>query len=394
MGKNTLYDAKQKKHAWLSGGEYSSLIKRVSITRSRKPPQLQPNVVKWLMENTRPTNDLNKKVKWIDPDDNVLKPQPVQWRTEPLSEMFERCKLEITHGEQLKRTYFYNAVPKFIKLVKRKTALCPYHMSADKLAGELVRKRVQWHALNDPALQCVCKCDFCRVDGCDHGKNPDGDGPKHPSGATCAYWKCKRCRDVRCPAEWTKHGPPAVWYTATLTKRLGGGNNWIDKQHTTTRRKMMESWKAEMRGFAEHEKRVEAVKTRVDWLKNNLPRGHILIKGDFIQNITHDRGKETDAAYYNKRQTQLLTFVVWSHTAQSTPEKPDIAISYHDYLSGYLKHTSLFFQKCFTQLMQTLRKDLPHKIKKVILNKEYESRAGRRVGRRENVRKLKPPRFG
>ena len=69
--------------------------------------------------------------------------------------------------------------------------------------------------------------------------------------------------------------------------------------------------------------------------------------------------------YYNKRQTQLLTFVVWYHTKESTPDKPEIKIKYYDYLSGYLKHTSLFFQKCFTYLIEFLKTDIPHKIRKV-----------------------------
>ena len=43
----------------------------------------------------------------------------------------------------------------------------------------------------------------------------------------------------------------------------------------------------------------------------NLPRNQVLIKADFIQNIAHSRGRETSQAYYGKRQTQFLCFVVW-----------------------------------------------------------------------------------
>ena len=106
-------------------------------------------------------------------------------------------------------------------------------------------------------------------------------------------------------------------------------------------------------------------KAQVDWLKKNLPAGEVLIKADFIQNYEHSRGQESDSAYYNKRQTQLLTFVVWYHSKDSTEEKPDIKIKYYDYLSGYLKHTSLFFQKSFLHLMEYLKKDLPYKPMKV-----------------------------
>ena len=82
------------------------------------------------------------------------------------------------------------------------------------------------------------------------------------------------------------------------------------KEHVTTRIEMMQKWETEMKAFHEHDGRAVWIKSKVDWLKHNLLFRDVLIKGDFIQNISHSRGKETDAAYYNKRQTQFLTFVV------------------------------------------------------------------------------------
>ena len=242
-------------------------------------------------------------------------------------------------------------------MVKPMEALCPYYMAARKWSKELRKKRNLWHVLKDPELVCTCTCDFCKSDGCDHGKNPDG--------GMCEYRDCNRCKEVKCPAEWTTNSPLATWYTSRLSKRLGGGNVMKDKLHTDTRLKMMQKWETEMKAFEEHDGRAKWIKSKVDWLKHNLPRGHVLIKGDFIQNIVHTRGQETDSAYYNKRQTQLLTFVVWYHAEDSTEENPNIQIKYYDYLSGYLKHTSLFFQKCFVHLMKYLQQDLPEKPRKV-----------------------------
>ena len=79
-----------------------------------------------------------------------------------------------------------------------------------------------------------------------------------------------------------------------------------------------------MNTFAEHDYYAETIRKRVNDLKTHLPHGHILIKVDFIQNIAHRRGEETSSGYYNKRQTQLLVFVIWYHTLQSMPEKPEI----------------------------------------------------------------------
>ena len=139
----------------------------------------------------------------------------------------------------------------------------------------------------------------------------------------------------------------------------------VHKEHITTRIEMMQKWETEMKAFHEHDGRAVWIKSKVDWLKHNLLFGDVLIKGDFIQNISHSWGKEADAAYYNKHQTQFLTFVVWYHTEDSTEESSKIAMQYVDYLSGYLKHTSLFFQKCFLHLVRHLKDTLLHTIRKV-----------------------------
>jgi hypothetical protein len=76
---------------------------------------------------------------------------------------------------------------------------------------------------------------------------------------------------------------------------------------------MMENLKQEMEAFEAHEEIMIRNKEKVDYLKKNLPQAHVLIKADFIQNYQHSRGQESDSAYYNKRQMQLLTFVVAPH---------------------------------------------------------------------------------
>ena len=123
----------------------------------------------------------------------------------------------------------------------------------------------------------------------------------------------------------------------------------------------------EFASFKKHEILVSWIQSKISWLKENLPFGHVLIKSDFIQNISHSRGAEAVASYYNKRQTQLLVFVVWYHSSSSTPENPSIKFGYYDYVSAYLKHSTLFFKKAFIHLNIYLTTDLPHPIKKVFL---------------------------
>ena len=85
--------------------------------------------MQWLIDNTRPSSNTSNMIKWKDPDKQP-KQHIVQWREESLAKMFEKCKIEIHFGDVLKKSYFYNCVPPFIKVVKPMTALCPYHMQA------------------------------------------------------------------------------------------------------------------------------------------------------------------------------------------------------------------------------------------------------------------------
>ena len=332
--------------------KYMSIVSKVLIRRSKKPVEFKEAVVTWILDHTRQSSNTKNIVKWKD--DKMKMEHIVHWREETITKMFQTCKMDIKHGDSLRRSYFYHCIPEFVRLVKKQEGLCPYHMSAHHWYRELQRVRQKWH--KRAKKNCICTCSFCSSTGCKHGSNP--------LNGKCEELTCERCENIKCPVEWNETHA-TVWYTSSLEKRSGGGMHWVDTEHKGTRAKMMRNWKKELKAFHEHDARVDWMRNKILWLKNNLPFGHILIKGDFIQNITHTRGAESSSGYYNQRQTQLLVFVIWYHTQHSTPDKPIVAKMYVDYLSGYLKHTSLFFQKGFTHLMQHLTDTLHHPIQKV-----------------------------
>ena len=336
------------KESWKQQGEYTGIVSKVHIKRSKKPVVLKETVVEWILNNTRPSSNSKNVVKWEDVDGT--KTHVVQWREESVRAMFHRCRMEIKDGENLHKTFFYESIPQWIKKAKPKEGLCPYCMDSRSWKNELERLRRKWHVLDKKERQCACKCIFCTE--CKHGSNPEGvDG-------CCALKTCRRCEQKKCPMDWND-SKNTYWYTTRLEKRAGGGMHWVENVYSGTREKCMKHWETEITMWNHHIARVSWIKSKVDWLKANLPLGHILIKGDFIQNIVHNRGAESTTGYYNKRQTQLLTFVVWSHTENSTKESPQIKMQYFDYLSAYLKHTSLFFQKCFVHLIHHLKSVLP-----------------------------------
>ena len=106
---------------------------------------------------------------------------------------------------------------------------------------------------------------------------------------------------------------------------------------------------AKMNAFTEHHTHVIHYKTQIHELFTTFQHNKIIIKVDFIQNIVHGRGRETSQLYYGKRQTQFLLFVIWYiEVENSTFYKQKIFV---DYLSSYLKHNSLYFQKCLIHLL-------------------------------------------
>lgn len=119
----------------------------------------------------------------------------------------------------------------------------------------------------------------------------------------------------------------------------------------------MKTVKKEMSSFVSHDNHVNYHKKQMEILLENLSYGEIVIKCDFIQNIVHSRGRETSSSYYGKRQTQLLSCVIWyiQRHPNGTDKKRKIFV---DYLSSYLKHNSLYFQKCLVHLLTYLRDNL------------------------------------
>lgn len=136
------------------------------------------------------------------------------------------------------------------------------------------------------------------------------------------------------------------------------------EEYVGTRKQMMKTMKKEMGAFAAHTKHVIYHKEQLMRLHDNFPHDSIIVKCDFIQNILHGRGRETSQAYFNKRQSQFLSFVVWywKETTPGTWEKHKL---YLDYLSSYLAHNSLYFQKCLRHLLEHLRDEVGINFRKV-----------------------------
>jgi hypothetical protein len=116
----------------------------------------------------------------------------------------------------------------------------------------------------------------------------------------------------------------------------------------------------EMLAFTAYATHVVYHKQQMRLLHASFKRNKIIVKADFIQNISHSRGRETAQSYYRKRQTQFLVFVVWYWDARNNSKKVHL-----DYLSSYLKHNSLYFQKCLEHLLNYVRNMMGIEFEKV-----------------------------
>ena len=330
--------------------KYVPLVHRVHIRRSKVKAEVKKEVQQWILDHTRPSSNSSRMKKWKD-DDGAVQSHVVQWRDHTLAELFHAYQVELTDGEKVNKTLFYKLIPKYVFRTKLKEGLCPYHMHAHHLGYEMGRLRGKWHG-----NACSCACVYCSSVGCAHGKSPE-DGK-------CDLHTCSRCKHNRCPVDW-REDMETVWYTQKIEHRQGGGMLTVNEPQPGTRTEFMQFVQTELEQFQVHDELTEWVAQQVRTLKNNLRQKHVFIKGDFIQNIVHRRGAESSSSYYNHRQSQLLVFVIWYHGRASTKEKPQIKMRYVDYVSGFLKHSSLFFQKCFTHLNTWLTKKIPYPIKRV-----------------------------
>jgi hypothetical protein len=331
---------------------FSKSLQPTSIKRSKFDKRLTGAVKEWIIQNTTPSSNTRNVINFRDDNGNKVK-QVTHWRTSSLNKMYERCKLEVPSqlGKDdlsFSKSYFYNNIPPYVRMKRHQEGLCPMHSTGHAYHKEMLRKRDQWHD------KCTCKCNFCLPTGCNHGKAPaDGE---------CSKFTCTRCAGVHCPRESNKTF--TEWTYPVQKKRDGGGLYWENVAEHGTRQEFSNVVREEMKAFVQHDTHNIWHKKQMAKLLNELPVGEVVVKCDYIQNINHSRGRETSSAYYGKRQTQFLSMVVWYNKVNADGSVTKYK-AYYDYLSSYLKHNSLFFQKSMLHLLTHLRDEVGVDIKKV-----------------------------
>lgn len=344
-------------------------IQPSNTSRTKFSAKVPDYIIGWILQNTTPSSNMRNTVRVVVPQRPTFIPvkklrggrlfveHVVRWRTDSLLDMYRACKQEVPDEfNDMERNfsfnYFYDCIPDFVKMRKKMDGLCPIHHSGMSWENEIARHRLKWHK------NCACKtCVFCKPapHGCDHGRNP--------LGGSCTRFTCLRCRNKRCFIDWADN-MHTQWIVKVQRTRDTGGTTWVDEVENGTRSDFMQLARDEMETFDKHHEHCQWHKRKVTELLANLRPGEVYIKFDYIQNIVHERGAETSSAYYGKRQTQFLSFVVWyckrDHNGNVTRHK-----IYRDYLSSYLKHNSLYWQKSIKHLLRHLRNKLKIKIKKV-----------------------------
>lgn len=316
------------------------LVKRSTRSRNGKPLQLAQFVRHWIITNTTPSSNSQNVVRVREHD--LVYDHVKHWRTESLHSMYLRCR-RAAHGRLgmvFKFNFFYKQIPSFVRLKKKQDGLCPLHYTGHNLSKEFRRKRAMWHQ------KCKCTCSYCSGDGCDHGRSP--------TGGKCSYLTCLNCANVKCPLDW--NSMHTTWFRPIQSRRTGGGLYWVNQESSGTRSDLSRMIQTEMEIFNKHHDHVLYHKEQMESLMQQLEQHEVIIKSDFIQNIVHSRGQETSQSYYGKRQTQFLTFVVY-YIAEVDGEL-QLNKLHVDYLSSYLNHNSLFFQKCAYHVLQYLMQNL------------------------------------
>lgn len=328
-----------KKHV-----KHHRIFSKQKRTRAVKSLQLRQFVKKWIKNNTTPSSNTKNVIKYKK--NNTVQEHVVHWRTETFAVMYKRCRAAAATrfgvAGNFGSTFFFKQFPPYVKMRKKQDGLCPLHHTGISLRKEFEKKRGIWHR------ECVCQCVFCSHTGCNHGKNPS-------DGGVCSLFTCTKCKESDCPLDGSSQR--THWHRPVQIKRPGGGLYWTNELYTGRRIDLLETMQKEMEFFVEHDRHNIYHKDQMDQLLENFHENTIIIKADFIQNIVHGRGQETSQSYYGKRQTQFLCFVVWYKTRD---DDGNVKLNklYVDYLSSYLKHNSLYFQKCVLHLLNYLRQDM------------------------------------
>lgn len=120
----------------------------------------------------------------------------------------------------------------------------------------------------------------------------------------------------------------------------------------------METWKSVFTDTKDHKLHVAHHKiTVLPTLKTELPRNTILMRWDFLMNYTHISSVEVGNAFYGRRQSSLLIATVWMHTPTEVDGETKITKQYHSFVSHYLAHSTIFFQKAFIAILPLLELD-------------------------------------
>lgn len=306
--------------------------------------ELKAYIRKWCHDHSTPSSNTREVVRISE--NGVTYDHVIHWRTDTITNLYTRCNLDAQRElhQTFSRAFFFTSMPSYIRLKRQQDGLCPLHHVARAMQRELERKRASWHR------NCTCTCVFCSTTGCAHGKQP--------AGGKCSDMSCTRCQEVECPREF--NAMESDWLRPVQQKRTGGGIYWVTEQEHATREQLMANMRQEMAEFHIHDNHVIFHKTQMRELLQTFAHDEIIVKADFIQNIVHSRGRETSQSYYGKRQSQFLVFVVWYRAADNTVIKLHV-----DYVSSYLKHNSLFFQKCLLHLLDHIQNNVGANFSKV-----------------------------
>lgn len=198
------------------------------------------------------------------------------------------------------------------------------------------QKRRQWHN------NCTCTCTFCTV--CNHS-------------ASCSEACCPNCFDDACPLETTDDAE--LWTVPEVNKSLSSQadkapNQMVHVQNIGSRSAFLQAWHDTLEKAVDHKHHTVWQKNVIETLKTNLPLDTFMTRWDFLMNYTHISSIEVGNAFYGRRQSTVLIATIWYHDESSTEQKPVIKKLYHAFVSPYLTHSSLFFQKAFSALLPHL----------------------------------------
>ena len=234
-------------------------------------------------------------------------------------------------GDVFSDSFFYKMIPYYVESRLSHSGLCLYHHQAYEWFHLISRKRRMWHR-----DCCDCRCTFCNPRKCNHGL-----GCQLVDTRPCPNCFGRRCRNIE---------TDNILCHYIFTSYVKRGTKYLSIQYAnyTSRLMFIQKYVDRMKVLLKHLDHTVWWKSILRQFMIDIPANSVVVRIDFLQNVTHSGANEVGREFYGKRQTTLFIATCWYREHPND----EVIKAYYEFYSSYLAHNDDSFQRFFGIFME------------------------------------------